>query len=243
MRTVIFYRYFCYCVAIIFLWSCTSERGVIPITEKSQSIYHTAVPGDTLYGIAWRYDVDFRSLAVTNHLKPPYVVRSGQRIYLNAKKATASSLVATQNKVNTQKPKQLNDVKSNQSLSSIENIRWRWPSSGKLLSRFDLRNGLNKGIDIEGKLGQPVTASATGTVVYAGSGLLGYGQLIIVKHDEQYLSAYGHNSRLLVKENDQVTVGQKIAEMGSTGANQVKLHFEIRKEGKPVDPLAYLPAR
>tara|TARA_B100001059_G_scaffold207531_1_gene219083 strand:+ start:239 stop:547 length:309 start_codon:yes stop_codon:yes gene_type:complete len=100
---------------------------------------------------------------------------------------------------------------------------------------------LNKGIDIAGQLGEPVKAAADGAVVYAGRGLIGYGDMIIIKHDETFLSAYAHNSRLLVKEGDQVKVGQVIAEMGSSGTDRVKLHFEIRRKGQPVDPLTYLP--
>lgn len=118
---------------------------------------------------------------------------------------------------------------------------WGWPVQGPLISRFQSNGSLNKGIDIAGKAGQPVKAAAEGAVVYAGRGLLGYGEMIIIKHDETYLSAYAHNSRLLVKEGDRVKSGQNIAEMGSTGTDRVKLHFEIRRKGQPVDPLVYLP--
>lgn len=118
---------------------------------------------------------------------------------------------------------------------------WNWPARGTLLARFQSNGSLNKGIDIAGNLGEPVKAAANGVVVYAGRGLIGYGEMIIIKHDETYLSAYAHNSRLLVKEGDQVKVGQTVAEMGSSGTDRVKLHFEIRRKGQPVDPLAYLP--
>jgi len=118
---------------------------------------------------------------------------------------------------------------------------WNWPARGTLLARFQSNGSLNKGIDIAGQLGEPVKAAADGVVVYAGRGLIGYGEMIIIKHDETYLSAYAHNSRLLVKEGDQVKVGQAVAEMGSSGTDRVKLHFEIRRKGQPVDPLAYLP--
>ena len=118
---------------------------------------------------------------------------------------------------------------------------WQWPAQGPLIARFQSNASLNKGIDIAGQLGQPVKAAANGVVVYAGRGLLGYGDMIIIKHDETYLSAYAHNSRLLVKEGEQVKVGQTVAEMGSTGTDRVKLHFEIRRRGQPVDPLGYLP--
>jgi len=123
---------------------------------------------------------------------------------------------------------------------SSDRIDWQWPAAGKVLSGFSDTANL-KGIDIAGKVGQPVVASATGKVVYAGSGLRGYGKLVIVKHNSTYLSAYAHNSDIIVKEGQQVTRGQKIAEMGSTDSDQVKLHFEIRRLGKPVDPLKYLP--
>ena len=117
-------------------------------------------------------------------------------------------------------------------------MEWGWPAKGRV---SDLFSESTKGIDIAGTQGQAVTASAGGKVVYSGAGLRGYGKLIIIKHNDTYLSAYAHNSKLLVKEGETVVKGQKIAEMGSTDAGLVKLHFEIRKNGKPVDPLKYLP--
>ena len=120
---------------------------------------------------------------------------------------------------------------------------WAWPANGALISRFSSNGSLNKGIDIAGELGQPVLAASDGTVVYAGSGLRGYGELVIIKHSDVFVSAYGHNRKLLVREGQKVKTGQVIAEMGSTGADRVKLHFEIRRQGKPVDPLQYLPSR
>jgi len=119
-------------------------------------------------------------------------------------------------------------------------LGWMWPASGKLVTGFSDTANL-KGIDIAGKEGQPVAASAAGKVVYAGTGLRGYGKLVIIKHNATYLSAYAHNREILVKEGQQVAKGQKIAEMGNTDSDQVKLHFEIRRQGKPVDPLKYLP--
>ncbi|MBF7729728.1 peptidoglycan DD-metalloendopeptidase family protein [Pseudomonas sp. N040] len=120
---------------------------------------------------------------------------------------------------------------------------WAWPAQGALIGRFASNGSLNKGIDIAGELGQPVLAAQDGTVVYAGSGLRGYGELVIIKHSDIYVSAYGHNRSLLVREGQKVKAGQVIADMGSTGADRVKLHFEIRRQGKPVDPLQYLPSR
>ena len=119
--------------------------------------------------------------------------------------------------------------------------QWRWPASGSVIAGFN--EASNKGLDIGGAVGEPVYAAAAGKVVYAGSGLRGYGKLIVIKHNQEYNSVYAHNDKLLVKEDDQVAQGQKIAELGSSEADRPKLHFEIRKQGKAVDPTGYLPAR
>ncbi|MDT8363308.1 MAG: peptidoglycan DD-metalloendopeptidase family protein [Nitrosomonas sp.] len=123
---------------------------------------------------------------------------------------------------------------------SIGGIDWTWPTEGRVKDAF---SGKSRGVGIAGSVNQPVHASASGTVVYSGNGLRGYGNLVIIKHDDTYLSAYGHNSRVLVNEGDRVVRGQKIAEMGHTDSGATKLHFEIRKQGKPVNPLEFLPAR
>ncbi|HET7775654.1 MAG TPA: peptidoglycan DD-metalloendopeptidase family protein, partial [Azospira sp.] len=122
-----------------------------------------------------------------------------------------------------------------------EGPNWAWPANGKAVAGFN--EATNKGVDISGKLGESVLAAADGKVVYSGSGLRGYGKLVIIKHDATFLSAYAHNNNILVKEGQSVTRGQKIAEMGNTDTDQVKLHFEIRRQGKPVDPAQYLPKR
>ncbi len=118
---------------------------------------------------------------------------------------------------------------------------WQWPSGGRVIAGYS--EASNKGLDIGGNVGDPVYASAAGKVVYAGSGLRGYGKLVVIKHNQEYNSVYAHNDKLLVKEDDQVTQGQKIAELGSSESDRPKLHFEIRKQGKAVDPMKYLPAR
>jgi lipoprotein NlpD len=120
-------------------------------------------------------------------------------------------------------------------------VSWRWPASGKVVGTFVAGDQTRQGVDIAGSNGASVTAAADGSVVYSGNGLLGYGELIIVKHSTSFLSAYGHNRKRLVKEGDTVKAGQAIAEMG--GSNRQMLHFEIRRNGKPVNPLEYLPAR
>ena len=152
-------------------------------------------------------------------------------------KATKSSTTSTRVAKKTQpstKPSSKKSVEPNRPVS-----RWRWPSRGKVVRTF--ASNVHKGIDIAGSRGDPVTATAAGKVVYAGAGVTGYGSLIIVKHNETYLSAYGHNEQLLVSEGSVVKVGQQIATMGSSGTNSVKLHFELRRLGKPVDPLTLLP--
>jgi lipoprotein NlpD len=122
-------------------------------------------------------------------------------------------------------------------------LAWRWPTEGAVTVGFAAADPARKGIKIAGALGQAITAAERGSVVYSGSGLIGYGQLIIVKHNEKYLSAYGNNRKILVKEGDQVTKGQKIAEMGRANGGLSILHFEIRREGEPVDPLSLLPRK
>jgi lipoprotein NlpD len=131
-------------------------------------------------------------------------------------------------------------VSSSRAVDDERPLEWGMPTSGKLVAGFSESNN-RKGVDIAGQRGQAVVASASGKVVYSGSGLRGYGKLIIIKHNKTYLSAYAHNDHILVKEGQNVGKGQKIAEMGSTDASQVGLHFEIRKFGKPVDPAQYLP--
>ena len=122
-----------------------------------------------------------------------------------------------------------------------DDLSWSWPAVGPVVTPFE--DGRTKGLAISGKAGDPVLAAADGRVVYAGAGLRGYGNLVILKHNNTFLTAYAHNQKLLVKEDQDVKKGQKIAEMGSTDADRVKLHFEIRRSGKPVDPARYLPAR
>ncbi|MDE2053164.1 MAG: peptidoglycan DD-metalloendopeptidase family protein [Xanthomonadaceae bacterium] len=127
---------------------------------------------------------------------------------------------------------------------SAAGISWQWPASGKVIGGFQAGGGGDgAGLNIAGNMGDPVRAAASGTVVYSGNGLIGYGELIIIKHNDTFLSAYGHNSKRLVKEGEHVSAGQEIALMGASGAPLVELHFEIRKDGKPVDPLGYLPAK
>jgi lipoprotein NlpD len=133
-------------------------------------------------------------------------------------------------------------VAASGSSRSAGGVKWRWPASGQIIGRFQA-NAAIPGIDIAGKAGDPVVAAADGTVVYSGNGLVGYGELVIIKHNDSFLSAYGHNRKRLVTEGQQVKAGQQIAEMGSSGSSRDELQFQIRKDGNPVDPLEYLPSR
>lgn len=225
---------------------------------------------DTLYSIAFRYGLDYRKLAEVNHISSPYHIVTGQMLVLlpeanDTLTSTASTSApvitgaAPITKITSQpvvsspivtksavKPAVITSppVISAPEVNSTGPVgKWLWPASGRVIQTFSDTYGGNKGIDIAGKLGDPVKATASGRVVYSGSGLRGYGLLLIIKHNSEYLSAYAHNSKLLVKEGDAVRAGQTIALMGSTGASRVLLHFEIREAGKPVDPLKMLTPR
>ena len=203
--------------------------------------------GDTLYRLAVNNGISPMDLALWNGIAAPYTIYPGQRLRLypsgtgtrRAARPSRGATVAQRPPVRpTQAPPQpATPPPANSS------VRWRWPTDGQVLNRFAGGDPTRQGIDITGQSGQPVRAAGDGVVVYSGSGLVGYGELVIVKHDEQWLSAYGHNRTRLVNEGARVQAGQQIAEMGSTGAARDMLHFEIRYNGKPVDPLQYLPRR
>ncbi|MBJ9977823.1 peptidoglycan DD-metalloendopeptidase family protein [Pseudomonas sp. S75] len=224
-------------------------------------------PGDTLFSIAFRYGWDYKELAARNGIAPPYTIRPGQPIrfssgaggsttVVTSSPSSSSRTTVTRRPVGaTVSPATTRDKTAAAASGATAPVvtqvpaaeravgGWTWPANGVLIGKFASNGSLNKGIDIAGDLGQPVFAASDGAVVYAGSGLRGYGELIIIKHNDTYVSAYGHNRRLVVREGQQVKAGQTIAEMGSTGTDRVKLHFEIRRQGKPVDPLQFLPRR
>lgn len=208
------------------------------------SAIHTVARGETLYRIARRHGLSVRDLAAWNGLSPPYTIRPGQRLRLGPPPDPQAGLRDADNKMAARRVAKPSGPASGPAAprQSRASVRWIWPAQGELLARFDPGNG-NKGIDIGGRRGSPVIAAAAGTVVYRGSGLRGYGQLIIIKHNADFLSAYAHNDKIYVKEGDVIKQGQKIAEMGDTGTDRVKLHFEIRNRGIPVNPLDYLPKR
>lgn len=175
------------------------------------------------------------------------VPASQKRTTLNSssQQGNLSAARATNSVKTTTKPESLNPGSSSSRKNSaiVGKVRWQWPSDGRVIEGFRTRGRINKGINIAGRRGDPVYAAASGEVVYAGSGLLGYGNLIIVNHNGLYMSAYAHNSRIFVKERDRVGRGDRIAEIGSSGTDRHMLHFEIRRDGKPVNPAKYLPKR
>jgi len=210
--------------------------------------HHKVHSGDTLYSISWNYDLDYKLVARWNNIRAPYVIYPGQSIRLTAplvekavvKKTIPANTKTAKEKTVEKKPEVAKKAsKKNESVKYAKNINWQWPTKGKLIKSNSPIS--KKGLDIAGKKGQLIKASGAGVVVYSGSGLLGYGRLIIIKHNETYLSAYAHNSVLMVKEGDSVSGGQKIAKMGQDSNGQTLLHFEIRKNGNPVEPAKYLP--
>jgi lipoprotein NlpD len=228
---------------------------------------HVVQPGETLYSIAWRYGRDYRELGDANDIGPPWRLKAGQVLRLDlrgdvtsgsqtsavskpaapASRTPSRASPPTQTASTAPKPAVTRAPSKGAPLASqtqtVARIEWRWPHVGTVIAGYSTSGKVNKGIDIAGRAGDAVRAAATGNVVYAGNGLLGYGNLIIVNHNEHYLSAYAHNRKILVQEGEDVKAGQVIAELGSSGAERPMLHFEIRKNGNPVDPVHYLPPR
>lgn len=211
---------------------------------------HTVGRGDTLYSISWRYGLDYRDIARWNGIADPYVIHPGRRLRLTAPVVAAAPPAAAPPARSAEIPKSAAPVPMPDAVrpvppspqvpvSSMGPIRWQWPARGRIVRSNSPTS--KKGVDISGSRDQPITAAAPGAVVYSGSGLLGYGRLIILKHSDTFLSAYAYNEQLLVAEGDRVSAGQQIATMGTGTSGQPMLHFEIRKDGKPVNPLEYLP--
>ena len=284
---------------------CGGGSVVAPVHSPMESVVpgrereHVVGKGDTLYSIAWRLGIDYRTLARVNSIREPYTILPGQRLLVPGPDdiaapepvaaaadepvgsgetsvrgagtaegpavvplppPTGSTIAAAElppksppavaglppkpppaapPKPPVTETASKSAAPPSSAARSVAGVRWTRPTSGSTISTFG--RGGNKGIDIGGTFEQPVRAAAPGRVVYAGSGLIGYGKLVIVKHDSRILSAYAHNERLHVGEGDEVKGGQHIADMGRSGKGRVMLHFEIRRDGKPVDPLRYLP--
>lgn len=228
------------------------------LPQAAKPGYYTVRPGDTLIRIALDTGQNWRDIVRWNGIENPNVIEVGQVLRVTAAAVPGSAEVASVRPVTPASATAVPPVQaasearsgavaspstaaSRSGEISDDDVPWAWPTAGApiVLAGFD--EARNKGLDIAGKAGDPVMASADGRVVYAGAGLRGYGNLIILKHNNTYLTAYAHNQALLVKEDQSVRKGQKIAEMGNSDADRVKLHFEIRRQGKPVDPSKYLP--
>lgn len=228
--------------------------------SSSSTTFHKVVTGDTLYSIAFQYGLDFRTLATWNDISSPYGIYVGQLIRLFAPEKpiqiskpvlVAPPLVGREKIASA--PDKMKDKPIKEKLIPAEkhdetkektakaNSGWHWPTNGKVVQQFSGGAPGKKGIHIQGQYGQPVIAAAEGKVVYSGNGLLGYGNLIIIKHDGGFLSAYAHNSELLVKEGDHVNAGKPIAKMGTEEVSgKPVLQFEIRRDGVPTNPVPYL---
>lgn len=243
------------------LQACSFSQPAAPIRDwapRAHTVRHpprptadhvVVQPGDTLFRIAFDHGLDYRQLAQWNGLDDPSKIRVGETLRLTAppekhppdKTPVAAAPTARAQAENSVAPTHgiEQTTADKYEISEEAPERWVWPAKGQVVTEFNEKAGA-KGIDIAGKLDSPILAAAPGRVIYVGAGLRGYGKLIIIKHSKILLSAYGHNDRVLVTEGQNVKIGQPIAEMGDTDANRVKLHFEIREYGKPVDPLTYL---
>ena len=231
-------------VAVMLLVSCVTVK---PPTYVSRGPgWYTVKRSDTLYSIAWRYGLDYKELARWNQLDVNSPIHPGQRLRMikpGSKTVAASGVQKPAAKTKTKttsKTKASTTTSSKDQYSGRSPVKWIWPTQGKPLNTFLASQLDRRGIDIAGKFGQPVRAVADGKVVYSGNGLSGYGNLIIIKHSDTYLSAYAYCQERLVQEGALVKSGKVVAKMGRRD-NTAKLHFEIRRNGKPVDPMKYLP--
>lgn len=227
--------------------------------------FYQVQSGDTLFAIAWYTGNDYRDIAKYNHLSPPYTIYPGQKLQLfqpenekiklktNKKLYKKSPITIDQNQTQayrdpkdvdnqTAKPNNRSQQKGNKNNTFPTKVeRWDWPVKGRITKGFEKSEAGNKGIIIAAPRGTPVKAAAYGKVVYAGNALRGYGNLVIIKHTDTFLSAYAHNEKILVKEQQWVSIGQTIATVGSSGSDSVNARFEIRYRGKSLDPMRYLP--
>ncbi|APZ43438.1 peptidoglycan DD-metalloendopeptidase family protein [Acidihalobacter ferrooxydans] len=227
--------------------------GTLPYTgARFDPGYYEVKPGETLYSIAWRFDLNYRSLARWNDISAPYTIYPGQRLRMNPPSGRTATAVRTPHsqprapapRVQTaQRHTAPRKPAATSQPPVASGMHWIWPARGVLSAGFSKGPGGNQGIDISGKLGEPIVAALSGQVVYSGDGLPSYGNLLIIQHNSRYLTAYAHNRKLLVHEGDVVKQGQEIATMGRSGTDVTKptLHFEIRVDGEPVNPLRYLP--
>jgi len=253
------------CLCLCELASCSSTTSVPSSRRDAREVVHVVKSGETLYKIASHYRIGQQELASWNGIRDPNELRVGQRLRLvpprgyvaaapapaaRAPETTPQSTRAT----TTTTPRPSTSTPAARAPSTTRPaakppaapkataLRWSWPTDGKVAARFGADGTIGSGVSISGREGQPVRAAAAGRIVYAGGGLIGYGQLVIIKHDETFLSAYGYNSQLLVTQGQDVARGATIALMGLGPERQPRLHFEIRRNSVPVDPLLFISA-
>lgn len=250
--------------------SSSSTRARPPVSRAAPSpipsgAVHVVRAGETLYGISFRFGLRYQDVAAWNRIYDPYTIEVGQRLRLrppgyvaaSSRQGSAGSAAGMPPRTTSLSPGAprptspspgsiaTTPAASGATARPVGPVfgapTWRWPAQGQIIGRYVSGDQTQQGINIAGSAGQPILAAADGIVVYSGAGLVGYGELIILKHSDEWLSAYAHNRRRLVTEGSRVKSGEVIAEMGKTGAIREMLHFEIRRNGKPVDPLVFLP--
>jgi lipoprotein NlpD len=229
------------------LCGCGNSHPPAPVINawlepEAQTADYIVSKGDTIYSIAWQFGLDYRTLAQANHLKSPYSIYQGQRLKMTT---TARGSVKPRSPnpelpPTPEKRRPSNPPQPARTPAEALVTTWQWPAVGKLVRGYSSSLTGNAGINIAGHFGSAVRAGLSGEIVYSGNGIRGYGNLIIIKHNRHYLSAYAYNQKILVKLGQQVHTGEPIATMGRDDAGQVMLHFEIRYDGRPVDPMLFL---
>ncbi len=222
-------------IAIICLALLIASCGAARWQDAPET--HIVRRGETLFSIAWRYGKNPTDLARWNRLGDGSLIYPGQVLRLTPPAGSASRTTTGTRPAARPESRPLPDIPAQPA------PKWSWPTQGRINVGFRAKPGPGTGVLIDGRRGQPINAAASGRVVYAGDGLIGYGKLIILKHNDTYLSAYGYNASLLVKEGEQIIKGQQIATMGEGPERKPRLHFEIRRNGQPVDPRQHLPPR
>ena len=205
--------------------------------------HHRVKAGETLYSIAFQYGRDPRDVAQWNRIRRPYTIFPKQRLRIIPIRGDKTKVKQNNNVASQRTTRNIKRSSKQANYVSSAKLKWQWPTKGKVIRTFSIRDPGRRGIDIAGRKGQRVNAAAAGHVVYRGNGLRGYGNLIIIKHNETYFSAYAHTENVVVKEKEKVKLGQHIADMGNTSSEKTKLHFEIRRNGKPINPMRSLPKR
>jgi len=232
--------------------ACLSDTSYAPVVNamnqtEALPAHYTVRKKETIYSIAWTFGLDYRALAAANGLKSPYAIHPGEQLKLRVSPQVAYAATKPSTSLPRSGRERVVKVYSAKSATTVPKIwpgkpvyHWLWPARGRVVQGFSPKLAGNRGLDIAGRLGEPIRAAASGEVVYSGDGVRGYGNLLIIKHNDSYLSAYAFNKKLLVKLGQHVRAGQSIAEMGRNNAGRVLLHFEIRKNGRPVNPTRYL---